>query len=337
MDVKASFEKAYWELDPALPAEKKELAAATFRSVALNYIERKGPRPPKSLVRAVNELKRRDDIVITKPDKDSGVVVMDRTEYIRLLSEASITDTSKFVPVNNERPNTRGRPPKHYHPLLRKEKHLESVVRRILPKQIADKVRSKGSRLALLHGLPKTHKPQLAMRPILSAQGTHNYALAKWLDEKLKPLSLNQFTISDTFSFSEDLRNTSLNESDILVSYDVSSLFTNVPLDETIQILVEKAFKNNWFNVTHKLNISKSDLVELLQVATKNQLFQFDGRLYEQVESVAMGSPLGPLVANAFLCSIEEQLEQESKLASFYRRYVDDTLSSVPDIQSATI
>ena len=49
-----------------------------------------------------------------------------------------------------------------------------------------------------------------------------------------------------------------------------------------------------------------------------------------------MGSPLGPLVANAFLCSIEEQLERENKLPSFYRRYVDDTLSSVPDIQSAT-
>ena len=83
---------------------------------------------------------------------------------------------------------------------------------------------------------------------------------------------------------------------------------TNVPLDETIWILVEKAFKSNWFNVTHKLNISKSDLVELLQVATKRQLFQFDGRLYEQVDGVAMGSPLGPLVANAFLCSIEEQV-----------------------------
>ena len=80
------------------------------------------------------------NIVITKPDKGSGVVVIDRTEYIRLLSEASIADTSKFMPVSNERPNTKGRPTKRYHPLLQKEKHLESVVRRILPKQVADKV-----------------------------------------------------------------------------------------------------------------------------------------------------------------------------------------------------
>ena len=65
----------------------------------------------------------------------------------------------------------------------------------------------------------------------------------------------------------------------ILVSYDVTSLFTNVPVDETIQILAEKAFKDDWFNKQHNLNITKSDLVELLNIATKNQLFQFEGSL----------------------------------------------------------
>ena len=56
-----------------------------------------------------------------------------------------------------------------------------------------------------------------------------------------------------------------------------------------------------------------------------NQLFQFDGKLYEEIDGVAMGSPLGPLMANAFLCSIKEKLEQDNKLPEFYRRYVDDT------------
>ena len=47
--------------------------------------------------------------------------------------------------------------------------------------------------------------------------------------------------------------------------------------------------------------------MELLKLATTNQLFQLDGILYEQVEGVAMGSPLGPLLANPFMCSIEEK------------------------------
>ena len=109
-----------------------------------------------------------------------------------------------------------------------------------------------------------------------------------------------------------------------------------MPLEETIQILANKAFNQNWFNETYNLNITQEDLVELLRVATKHQLFQFNGSLYEQIDGVAMGSPLGPLMANTFMCSIEEKLESEDKLPSFYKRYVDDTLAAVKDISTAT-
>ena len=114
--------------------------------------------------------------------------------------------------------------------------------------------------------------------------------------------------------FAEEIRAKGINEHDILVSYDVVSLFTNVPLDETIEILVNKAFKDNWFNSQYNLNISRQDLTDLLNIATKDQLFQFEGTLYEQFDGVAMGSPLGPLIANVFMCSIEEQLDLDGKM-----------------------
>ena len=119
------------------------------------------------------------------------------------------------------------------------------------------------------------------------------------------------------------------------MSYDVTSLFTNVPLDETISLLAKKAFTNNWFNTTYNLNITKSGLIELLTIATKDQLFQLNGELYEQSEGVAMGSPLGPLMANTFMCSLDEQLKLRDKLPSYYRRYVDDTLTVMKDEVSA--
>ena len=128
MEIKANFEKAYWQLEPTLCDDKKELAAATLRSIALNYIECKGPRPPKALVRSNNQLRKRDDIVIRKPDKGSGIIVMNKSDYVLLLSEASINDETKFKSVSLERPRTKGRPPKHYHPLLGREKDLNSVV-----------------------------------------------------------------------------------------------------------------------------------------------------------------------------------------------------------------
>jgi len=99
------------------------------------------------------------------------------------------------------------------------------------------------------------------MRPILSASGTYNYHIAKWLEEKLSPLSVNEYTINDTFGFSDEIRKFSIKENDILVSYDVTSLFTNVPLKETINILVNKAFVNDWFNNTYNLKLKKDQLV----------------------------------------------------------------------------
>ena len=105
----------------------------------------------------------------------------------------------------------------------------------------------------------------------------------------------------------------------ILVSYDVTGLFTNVPLEETINIL------------------QRDELVKLLEIATTNQLFQFDDQLYEQTDGVAMGSPLGPLMANVFICHLEETLTRDSLMPHLYRRYVDDTLARMPNTDAATI
>ncbi|XP_020614053.1 uncharacterized protein LOC110052286 [Orbicella faveolata] len=141
--------------------------------------------------------------------------------------------------------------------------------------------------------------------------------------------------ISDIFQFSEDIRNIPVDADHILLSYNVPALFTNVPAHETIRILAEKAFAGNWFNNTYNLNLTKYQLMELLKLATTNQLFQLDGTLYEQVEGIAMGSPLGPLLANTFMCSIEEKLEEKNQLPSFYKRYVDDAFTIMPDLNKA--
>ena len=155
------------------------------------------------------------------------------------------------------------------------------------------------------------------MRPISSATETYNFPLAKWLDEKLKTLSLYQYTVNDTFDFTNEIHELKINKGEILVSYDVPTLFTNVPFDESVEIPVNRAFSNNWFNTTHNLALTRTDLVELLSVATKGQLFQFDGALYEHRDGVTMGSPLGPLSANVFVSSIENTLSDKENVYPF--------------------
>ena len=165
------------------------------------------------------------------------------------------------------------------------------------------------------------------MRPILSASGSYNFLLAKRLNEHLKPIASNEYMVNDTFEFVKKLLGQSVSSSDVLTSFDVTSLFTNVPLSETIDYLVEKAFTDNWFNATHDLNLTKDQLKTMLQLATQDQLFLFNGVLYEQFEGVAMGSPLGPLMANAFMCKVEHHLHTTAGLPRLYHRYVDDTFA----------
>ena len=86
-----------------------------------------------------------------------------------------------------------------------------------------------------------------------------------------------------------------------------------------------------WFSLWTR----SKDLVDLLNVSTKGQLFQFNGALYEQTDGVAMGSPLGPLLANVFMSALEEKPELGGKLPIYYRRYVDDTLTIMPNITTA--
>ena len=104
---------------------------------------------------------------------------------------------------------------------------------------------------------------------------------------------------------------------------DVTSLFTNVPLDETIQICLDKLY-----SLPDPPQLPRSFLKDLLQFATKKSHFLFDGQFYDQIDGVAMGSPLGPVLANIFMCHFEEKWLTKSRFCpSLWFRYVDDTFT----------
>ena len=92
-----------------------------------------------------------------------------------------------------------------------------------------------GSIPGVLHGLPKVHKRGCPFRPVVSSINTYNYNLVSYLVRILQPISTNQFTIKDSFSFADWAKRYNHNN-EMMCSFDVSSLFTNVPLDEPIQI-----------------------------------------------------------------------------------------------------
>ena len=201
-----------------------------------------------------------------------------------------------------------------------------------------EKVYPRGSQPARMYGLPKLHKKFVVegkmphFRPINSSIGCYNYGLAKFLSKMLDPYVSKKHSASDTFNFLKNL-NEQNREEVFMVSYDVTSLYTNILLNDTIQIAVDKIFEAEHT----KLKISKIELTKLFEFATSGTHFQFNGQMYDQVDGVSMGSPLAPTLANLFMGHHEDDWldSDEASNVLFYNRYVDDIFCLVKNEKEA--
>ena len=80
-----------------------------------------------------------------------------------------------------------------------------------------------------------------------------------------------------------------------LISFDVTSLFTNIPMSEAIDIATNLIFENN-----PDIKFTKHELHKLFRIATSETYFTFNGSIFDQIDGVAMGSPLASVLANFF-------------------------------------
>ena len=110
-------------------------------------------------------------------------------------------------------------------------------------------------------------------------------------------------------------------DSTCMFSFDVKSLFTNIPLKEAIRISADSLFRQ--FPQTTIL--SKTKFIELMEIATNGIEFSFNNIIYKQHDGVAMGSPLGPALANIFVGFYEKQFFSTHSMPLLYKRYIDDT------------
>ena len=150
------------------------------------------------------------------------------------------------------------------------------------------------------YGLPKMHKsksPNVVppFRPIVSPIRTYNYQVAKYRCNLLQLHIPNTYTISDSLSFVQEVNTIDISNK-YMVSFHVKSLFTNIPLRECIYLAVSNITDENI-----NLKLSKVDLVKLFSFATAQTHFLFDGKVFDQIDGVAMESPLAPVLANLLL------------------------------------
>lgn len=268
----------------------------------------------------LSNLKKNSSICILKADKGLGPVIMDRTDYDAKL-QAIISDTSKFSLVSDTIDP---------HRFIKFENSLKYYINKhikpYLSQDVIDFILPSGTQPARLYGLAKIHKPNCPLRPVVSSINTAQYNLAKVLHEMLSPVINSDLTVPSSSEFLSCLKKHSIDTSSRLLSLDVSSLFTNVPLVETINIAADLLY-----NSPNKPPFEKRHFKKLLHFATSCE-FVFNGATYKQIDGVAMGSPLGPCFANLFLGHFEGSwLASSAQPVRFYRRYVDDIFCIVSD------
>ena len=282
-----------------LISRKETTIKTKLRSSCEGYYNKKTPYKYK---RVISNLSKNSSIIVLKQDKRRGV------------GEVTKLDQDPTCYIENKVQRT-----------LRK-------IKSTMPQNVYSKLYPSRSCPGKFYGTAKMHKlltndvNDLPLRPIISNIGTATYQTAKYLTKLFSPLGTSEYTISNTKTFVKQIRKMKVSLGYKIVSFDVTSLFTNVPMDKTIEIILKRVCEKKEIITT----IPKREMKELLYLCTKNVHFSFNNEIYMQNDGVAMGSPLGPVLANIFMVELERAIIPSlSDKIKLWKRYVDDTIAFV--------
>ena len=249
-------------------------------------------------------------------DKGNATVVLDRDVYDHKIR--TLLEDEAYTKLKRD-------------PTKRIETDLQKTLKRISdngeldPLVYKHQLRPSDCKPPYLYDLPKIHKDEVPLRPIVSTIGSPTYALAKHLAKVIAPLA-GQTTsfVKNSADFARKMSNLTLSEDTIMVSFDVKSLFTNVPVPEGLQVIREKLERDQ--SLPERTAMSVDSILTLLEKCLNTTYFTYEGEFYQQNEGAAIGSPLSPILANLFMESFEEEaINTALTKPMLWLRYVDNT------------
>ena len=155
-------------------------------------------------------------------------------------------------------------------------------------------------------GLPTIHKLDTPLRLILSCVNSFTYSLSKFLVDILSPTTgLSGHTVKCSTSFVDYLRHQSIQDDEIMVSFDVEFPFINAPIEYACSIAQQRMRADKDF--TDRTILSPSLVANPLESVLRSTYFMYNGNFYEQLKGVAMGSPVSAIIINLLMDNVEQQ------------------------------
>lgn len=172
------------------------------------------------------------------------------------------------------------------------------------------------------------HKENIPFRIIVSSINTSLHRLAVYLQRIITAaIPKAKSHVENSYDLVNILSDVSMINNEILVSLDVTSLFTNVPLE-----LVIDSINRRWEYIEKETNISKKDFIDIIKFVTSSTYFTFNNVKYKQIYGAPMGSPLSPIIADLVMQDLETTVLNTLNIeARYYFRYVNDVLIIIPE------
>jgi len=266
----------------------------------------------------INFLKTHNNILLTRADKGNITVALDRDNYIhsveKMLQDDNYYERAKKDPTKSVIVSLRK--------LLTKWKNLEYI-----PTNIHRKLICSDGLLPRAYGLPKVHKLNCPYRIIVSSVDSPLYPLATFLQNIISTsIPTARSHIDNSFDLVKKLTNTYINDGFSLISLDVISLFTNIPIELALRGVV-----NRWNYISLGCSVPMDEFLEAIRLILESTYFSFNDNIYKQKFGTPMGSPLSPIIADLVMQDLEEGVFETFDFdIPFYYRYVDDLVMAVP-------
>ena len=302
------------------PAEAEQLRA----QIAGTLKQAKPPKPniSKEQGLALKTLSKQEFIIILPADKGKATVVMDKEDYESKV-ENMLKDEKVYEVLKKD-------------PTAKYKKKLISILSRL---RTEEKITESQCRwlypttenIPRMYCTPKIHKEGTPVRPIVDYTGSIGYNTSRALADILGPmLGHTDHHVKNSQHLAEDMNAVFIETGEMFISHDVVSLFTNTPIDQTLNIIRER-LKNDR-DLKNRTNLTVEDIMQLLEFIVTTTYFMFRGTIYQQKFGTAMGSPVSPVIANMYMEWLEHQAIATAPIECkprLWKRYVDDVLEVI--------
>jgi hypothetical protein len=307
-----------------------EESKATIRASVVNTLKNTKTLSTTNISKqqshALRNLKKDKDITIVPADKGRAIVVMNTNDYDRKISDL-LLDKKTCLRITDRRRNPTSKVEQDLNKLLRDIKSERSDNDNNLPQineKLYDHLHSSSASPATFYGLPKIHKPDIPLRPITSSISFPTYNLSKHLVIVLSPLIKGRYTVRNSTDFSKRIKDMSISTDEVMVSFDVVSLFTSIPVNLALKITRDKLESDR--ELSTRTEMSVSNILKLLEFVLTNSYFTYKNEYYQQTSGCAMGSPISATIANLVMEYIEEiALTTALNPPRWWFRFVDDS------------